>query len=115
MLTCLVPVLFKFYIQDVLKLKKNNSGARGLNKTYLLGHVTYDFWAIGIDNIRMIFYCVRWRVPLNTADRHHCCNFVTDIMKLLVTGRYDVDYNVERIVCVHSRCFFLIFTKRRLS
>ena len=30
MLTCLVPVLFKFYIQDVLILKKNNSSAKRL-------------------------------------------------------------------------------------
>jgi len=30
MLTCLVPVLLTFYIQVVLKLKKNNSGAKRL-------------------------------------------------------------------------------------
>jgi len=37
MLTCLVSVLFTFYIQGVLKLKKNNSGAKGLRKLSICG------------------------------------------------------------------------------
>ena len=47
MLTCLVPVLFTFYVQVVLKFKKNNSGAKRL--MYLQSHiyknipVSFDF------------------------------------------------------------------------
>jgi len=37
-LTYLVPVLLTFYIQDVLKLQKNNSDAKSLRKSvYLVG------------------------------------------------------------------------------
>ena len=41
-LTYLVPVLFRFYIQGVLKLKTNNSGAKRLMCIAL--HITYPLF-----------------------------------------------------------------------
>jgi len=46
-LTYLVPVLLTFYIQGVLKLKKNNSDAKRLNRTHCKRREENQLYAIG--------------------------------------------------------------------
>ena len=62
MLTSLVPVLFTFYIQVVLKLKKNNSGA----KTLKYGKKQFKRFLFRL-NARSVYFPF---VALHTSDRY---------------------------------------------
>ena len=85
-LTCLVPVLLTFYIQDVLKLKKkNNSGAKRLiTSNYLLSPTLFatllqlnlPFPCAIFSTLHSTFFSLS-SVLQAPEELYHPCNYAT--------------------------------------
>ena len=68
MLTCLVPVLFTFRLQDVLKLKKNNSGAKEL-MIFRVYHLPLLFFVLqSAVEMRQTSLCISSSEPRLESD-----------------------------------------------
>jgi len=71
-LTYLVLVLFIFYIQGVLKLKKNNSGAKRLIvecATCIVSNVAVHLYPEADNSINLLFLCI---ACMNCFDTVKC-------------------------------------------
>ena len=65
-LTYLVPVLFTFYIQGVLKIKKNNSGSKWLRHTQR--RMQYFVRGCEAGSMPSALNTIPWRRDKNDAD-----------------------------------------------
>jgi len=75
-LTCLVPVLFTFYIQDVPKLKNNNSGAKGLISSQFTHQCKIDTWLVHRHLTWKITNCVQAAHHTYILKHRHLFHFV---------------------------------------
>ena len=79
----LVPVLFTFYIQCVLKLKKNNSGAKRLiaKNNYMFRPIAGIFKDGRYWPKHVVIFLL-----LNTiiSPYYHSCGFMTDIYLTII-------------------------------
>jgi len=95
-LTYLVPVLFIFYIQGVLKLKKNNSGTKRLIVLSLGLPVKYDL------PLSAVFTCLSSTFAtftITTFDGIHIAlSCITHILNLC-SAAYKVSYLVLSVLC----------------
>ena len=106
MLTCLVPILFTLYIQNVLNLKKNNSGAKGLwitSETQI--PVVLVEWNFILKEETVVY--VFWDEVALTGGRHAS-------LTIIGTGDVNQHWNVNKrpsfwhdtiiLQCLHQNC-----------